>query len=168
LLIGSSAQVTPEESKQVFSKMKWKKTATAESLAEWTGLPVPTVQAALRQLCSAGRVMFDLEIGRYRLRELTRDPLPVDQLRYANPREEKAKKLVQQGHVSLSRKEASASGVTLYGSVRTSNRSVEPQVVLDHDGRIEQGECTCYFYKQNKLMQGPCEHMMALVAIARD
>ncbi|MRG29334.1 SWIM zinc finger family protein [Laceyella tengchongensis] len=168
LLIGSSVQVTPEESKQVFSKMKWKKTATAESLAEWTGLPVPTVQAALRQLCSAGRVMFDLEIGRYRLRELTRDPLPVDQLRYANPREEKAKKLVQQGHVSLSRKEASASGVTLYGSVRTSNRSVEPQVVLDHDRRIEQGECTCYFYKQNKLMQGPCEHMMALVAIARD
>lgn len=169
LLVGAMAQGEPEKSKQVFSQMKWKKRATAAELAQWTNLSIADVNAALRQLCSAGRVMFDLEIGKYRLRELTRDPLPVDQLRYANPREEKAKRLLQNGDVTLSERKGLANGnLMLRGSVKTKHRSVEPQVILDGDGRIEQGECTCYFYKQNRLMQGPCEHMMALVSISRN
>ena len=41
-----------------------------------------------------GRAMFDLAKGVYRARELARDPLPMDKLRFSNPREEAATRLL--------------------------------------------------------------------------
>jgi hypothetical protein len=35
-------------------------------------------------------------------------------------------------------------------------------VVLDNDERLVEARCNCYFYGHNKLMRGPCEHMLAL------
>jgi hypothetical protein len=139
-----------------------------DQLATLTNLSKSAVQAALRQLCSAGRVMFDLEIGKYRLRELTRDPLPVDELKYANPREEKADQLVQEGKVSLEQRESLGDdGVVLRGKVAHEPNPYTPEVLLDADGRIQSAKCSCYFYNQNRLMQGPCEHMMAILRLYR-
>lgn len=168
LMVGSGGEATPEQSALVFSQLKRKKTATAEELAQDTNLFLSTVQAALRQLCSAGRVMFDLEISRYRLRELTRDPLPMEQLKYANPREEEAERWVQEGRVSLDSSIPTAEGgVELKGKAKGKNRPFEPAVTLDRDGRIRHASCNCWFYKQNRLMQGPCEHIIALMSLYR-
>jgi hypothetical protein len=161
LLIGTGSKATPSQSALVFSQLKLKKTATYSELASWTHLPTETVQAALRQLCSAGRVMFDLEIGKYRLRELTRDPLPIDQLSYTNPKEELAQEMVKQNKMELKKRTEQANGWNLEG---TSEKQIT-QVQLDKDGRISTAQCSCYFYKQNRLMQGPCEHMLALLHI---
>jgi hypothetical protein len=160
LMIGTSTKATPSQSALVFSQLKLKKTATDSELASWTHLPSDIVQASLRQLCSAGRVMFDLEIGKYRLRELTRDPLPMDQLKYTNPREEAAKQLVEGDKVTLKKQTSQANGWNLEGTVE----SQKTQVQLDKDGKIASAQCSCYFYKQNRLMQGPCEHMLALLS----
>ncbi|MXQ53839.1 SWIM zinc finger family protein [Shimazuella alba] len=160
LMIGTSTKATPSQSALVFSQLKLKKTATDSELANWTHLPSDIVQASLRQLCSAGRVMFDLEIGKYRLRELTRDPLPMDQLKYTNPREEAAKQLVEGDKVTLKKRTSQANGWNLEGTVE----SQKTQVQLDKDGKIASAQCSCYFYKQNRLMQGPCEHMLALLS----
>ena len=35
-------------------------------------------------------------------------------------------------------------------------------IVLDNDDRLIEARCDCYFYGHNKLMRGPCEHMLAL------
>lgn len=163
LMVASSAAATPEQSAQVFQVLKEKKTMSDVSLSIQTGLPLTTVQAALKQLCSAGRVMFDLEIQQYRLRELTRDPLPLDQLKYANPREEKAVQLVQGGKASLDSWQIKTDGsVHLQGKVESESRMYTPEVILDMDGRMTEASCSCYFYKSNRLMQGPCEHMIAI------
>jgi hypothetical protein len=164
LMIGTSAEVTPNQATLVFSQLKIKKTATDSELASWAHLPIPTVQAALRQLCSAGRVMFDLEIGKYRLRELTRDPLPMDQLKYANPREELAYQLLAENKLQLqSRTSTADSSWSLVGSGEKNQTSVK----LDQDGRISSAQCSCNFYKQNALMQGPCEHILCLITLHR-
>ncbi len=34
-------------------------------------------------------------------------------------------------------------------------------VVIDDDERIRKASCTCTFHFQNKLMKGPCEHILA-------
>lgn len=161
LLAGIGSKATPSQSALVFSQLKLKKTATYSELASWTHLPTETVQAALRQLCSAGRVMFDLEIGKYRLRELTRDPLPMDQLTYTNPKEESAQQLVKQNKIELNKRTEQSNGWNLEGT----SEKQKTQVQLDKDGRISTAQCSCYYYKQNRLMQGPCEHMLALLHI---
>lgn len=117
-MTGGAAEATPRQSTLVFSQLKLKKTATEGELVSWTRLPQAVVQAALRQLCIAGRVMFDLEIGKYRLRELTRDPLPLEMLQYANPREAAANQLIEQGKATLISKLPTATGgVELQGKV---------------------------------------------------
>ncbi|MCH5583451.1 SWIM zinc finger domain-containing protein [Shimazuella sp. AN120528] len=161
LLVGTGGKAAPSQSSLVFSGLKLKKTATDTELAGWTHLPIEVVQAALRQLCSAGRVMFDLEIGKYRLRELTRDPLPMDQLSYTNPREELAQELVKQNKVVLKKRMEQTIGWNLEGT----SEKHKTQVQLDKDSRVSTAQCSCYFYKQNRLMQGPCEHMLALLHI---
>lgn len=168
LMVGGLKEATPSESTLVFSQLKQKKTASETELAVLSNLPVPTVQAALRQLCSAGRVMFDLEIGKYRLRELTRDPLPMDQLKFVNPRENKAKNLVAAGQISMESTVPQGNGaIMLRGKVQRKDQTFEPQVTLDQEGRMEQASCNCYFYRTNRLMLGPCEHMLALIQLHR-
>lgn len=166
LMVASSGQATPEQSRLIFRELKKEKTLTDTQLAIKTGMPVSIAQAALKQLCSAGRVMFDLEIGKYRLRELTRDSLPLDELKYTNPREEKAEQLVKAGDVSLDVRQIKTDGqIQLQGKVKDSGKTCTTQLSLDLDGRMADAECCCYFYKSNRLMQGPCEHIMALAKV---
>lgn len=163
LMVGNSGEATPEQSASVFQVLKEKKTLTDVQLSLSTGLPLATVQVALRQLCSAGRVMFDLEIGQYRLRELTHEPLALEELQYANPREEKAEQLVNEGKASLDHRHITADGyVELHGRVDDKGKERTLQLVFDLDGRMVDASCNCYFYKRNRLMQGPCEHMISI------
>lgn len=163
LMVGQSVKASEKQSMDVFEKLKEKKTASVGELASWTQLSTDIVQAAVRQLCSAGRVMFDLEIGKYRLRELTRDPLPMDQLKYANPREEKAEKLVVSGRVRMQSVESLPDGVKITGEVNGASIPLTPSVSLDLDSRIKDGHCNCFFHRKNRLFQGPCEHIFALM-----
>ncbi|WP_124727243.1 SWIM zinc finger family protein [Staphylospora marina] len=169
LMTGIGEDVDPHESARVFSKLKWKKTGSAGELASWTGLPSATVQEALRQLCAAGRVMYDLEIGKYRLRELTRDPLPLDDLRYAHPREEEAASFIRYGKVRLCDTMNHADGsVELKGTTEERRgRIQETGVILDSDGRLKDGTCSCRLYRHSRLTKGPCAHMLSLMVLSR-
>jgi hypothetical protein len=51
---------------------------------------------ALLLYTQAGRAIFDIKKGVYRLRELSREPLPMDELRFANEREKLARELLTQ------------------------------------------------------------------------
>lgn len=172
LMVGTVQEVTPRQSALVFAQLKREKTMTEHQLSLVTNLSIQTVQAALRQLCSAGRVMFDLETGKYRLRELTREPLPLEELQYVNPREVKGEELIAADLAKLIHQQVQGEGHTvLDGRVKPKkqgNKTMEPRVVLDRDGRIITASCNCFFYRQNKLMQGPCEHMLATISLSRN
>lgn len=166
LMVGG-VPVSPMDSSRVFAELKLRKTATSAELARRTGLSQDVTQSALRQLCHAGRVMFDLETGCFRLRELTRDPLPIDDLKYNNPREKEAEKLITEGKARLLSVNREGEDCLLKGEVPVRSRTHQPEVQLDGEGRIVQAACDCYFFKQNKLMQGPCEHILATVVLYR-
>jgi hypothetical protein len=137
------------------------------------GLPRATVLGALSAYAQAGRVMFDLNKGVYRVRELSRKPLPLDALRFSNEREEKASRLLAAKGVSVERSVRIERGVaaapgrapggrTLAGRVRDKSRAYAASLQIDGDERIVDGACECNFFQQNRLRKGPCEHLLAL------
>jgi hypothetical protein len=112
--------------------------------------------------CQAGRAIFDLDKSVYRRRELTREPLAIGTLRFASPQEEKAERFITARLVKISNIERQANGRTLSGTVLDNARNEEPVLRLDADDRLVEARCTCGFYVHNKMMRGPCEHMLAV------
>ena len=133
---------------------------TPEQIAARTGTTKSAVLAALGMYTQAGKAIYDLHTGYYRLRELSRDPLPLDQLRFSNPAEAAATRLV--GSVKFTAKDVPGVGVQLEGVIGSRNRSYHPVIVIDADERMSSAHCDCNHYQMNKLHKGPCEHMLAL------
>ncbi len=116
------------------------------------------VLSALGTFIEAGKVIYDLENKLYRIRELSREPLPMDQLKFKNEREESAFSFVQNNQVSNVKFEREDSKVKITGKVGR----YEPSITLNNDNQVIEGSCKCSFYYNNKMYKGPCEHMIAL------
>ncbi|NJK84259.1 MAG: SWIM zinc finger family protein, partial [Saprospiraceae bacterium] len=132
-----------------------------KALAQKLGLDAATVSAALAAYTQAGRVIYDLNLGLYRARELSRDPLDMDLLRFASPQEEQAAQLIAQGKVKIKSTDAVEGKVIILGRVEDGRNVYHTRIVLDADERMVEGECQCYHFQQNQLRKGPCEHLLA-------
>lgn len=162
-LMAPRGQVDELTRRRVFDALKETWLSTPEALATKLGLERGTVLGALSAWTQAGRAIWDLNKGVYRARELSREPLPVEALRFANEREARATRFVDAGAVQVQARASSMDGsLELSGSVREEGRVLRPSLRLDADQRMVLGECTCNFFQQNKLMRGPCEHLLAL------
>jgi hypothetical protein len=147
---------------KVFDALKARYSATVSDLATATSIDGALVAAALTAYTQAGRVMFDLDKGVFRLRELARDPLPMGALRFASEQEEKADRFVAANLVTVHNIAERDGKHVITGKVIDNAKPVSPMIVLDNDERLVDARCDCYFYGHNKLMRGPCEHMLAL------
>jgi hypothetical protein len=121
------------------------------------------VLGALAAYTQAGRAIWDNNKRVYRVRELSREPLPMDRLRFANEREQRATRFLEQKAVKITSSFAGPDDVfVLEGSVRQAERTYQPSLRIDADERIVEADCTCNWHQQNKLRKGPCEHILAL------
>ena len=145
-----------------FAGLKERWFDTPDNLVTRLGVSRAAVLGALGAYTQAGRARFDLAQGVYRVRELARDPLPMDKLRFSNPREESATRLLSRNSVQSSVRALSDGGVELSGSVKDGSHTYTPSLTIDADARITRAECECNYFKQNKLFKGPCEHILAL------
>lgn len=136
--------------------------ASADLIAKDTQLDRITVLSALGILTQSGKVVFDMKQQVYRLRELAREPLPMELLRFSNEREQKADNFIKAKLVELTDVEADTRKLSLTGTVMDNGTEHHTQMTLDNDQRLVAGACDCHFYVQNKLRKGPCEHMIAL------
>ena len=135
--------------------------ASSETLSKELGLSNTIVESAMTNFIQEGKVVYDLHGKVYRIRELTKDPLPMDKIRYRNEREQEAAHFidaqkVQYGNYTIKEKSIIHNGIV--------NEGKEKQVMIEisDDEKMINATCTCRFYHQNKLMQGPCAHMLAL------
>lgn len=147
---------------KVFQALKKSWLDTPDGLAQKTGLPRAQVLSSLSAWTQAGRAMFDLAKGVYRARELSREPLPLDALRFVNEREQSAMRFVDEGKVSFRAGVGEGGGIQLGGIVKERREDHRVTLFLDPDSRVVRAECTCNFFQTNKLHKGPCEHMLAL------
>lgn len=162
-LLAPRGDIDNDSKAAVFNALGKRWFATASELANDTGLARTLVERALSLYTQAGRVVYDLTHGVYRLRELARDPLPLDTLRFASPQEAEASALLARQAL---RREAATTlpggGLLLSGIAAQGTRQYQVSLRLDADERITSGECQCNHYTQNRLRHGPCAHMLAL------
>ena len=161
-LMATREDVDDDTRTRVFEALATRWVASVDEIAAAVGRERKVVASALGGWVQAGRAVYDLERGVYRRRELTREPLPIEELRFENPREAKAIAVLHEGKVAVAARDAGSGGVELLGRVRHRGEIVDVKVVMDADARVVAAECGCDFYVRNKLFQGPCEHMLAV------
>jgi hypothetical protein len=162
-LLAPRADVDSFTKSRVFAELKNGWFETPEILARRLNLDKATVLGALAAYAQAGRAIYDLRRGVYRARELAREPLPLEKLRFANEREEAATRFLAENAVSVRQKEMKQNGaLELAGTVREKNKRHEVSLVIDADQRLTEARCDCNFFLMNKLFKGPCEHVLAL------
>lgn len=154
-LLAARGDVDSDTQQRVFKALceDWK--ATTPQLANRLDLDRGTVESSMVAWTQAGRVMYDVDRGLWRRRELTREPLPMDKLRFSNEREQAAAELVNRVEALKSRR--------VDGRVTLSARvgKERPELTVDLDQRIKTATCSCSFFFQNRLRKGPCEHILA-------
>lgn len=160
-LMAPRAKVDDAVKQKVFAGLKEKWFSEAEQLAEDLKLSTAVVTGALSIYTQAGRVMYDINNKLYRLRDLSKEPLPMEKLRYSNEREQQADELLNQFPPELTAEETE-DGRRLKSVIRAGKRTFNSSLVIDKDERIVSGDCDCNFYAMNKLHHGPCEHMIAM------
>lgn len=166
-LLAPRADVDDASKIRVFQALKKDWFATPDRLVQATGLPRAQVLSALAAWTQAGRAIYDLPKQVYRARELSRTPLPMDALRFANEREASAIRFLDARGVTVRPATTPEGWLVLTGTVQDGRNLQRPTLGLDPDGRIVRAECTCNFFQQNKLHKGPCEHMLAIRLLHR-
>jgi hypothetical protein len=168
-LLAPRAAVDDLTKRRVFAALGESWAETPEALARRLDLEVPVVLGALAAYTQAGRAMWDLHKRVYRLRELSREPLPMERLRFTNEREEAATRLLDERAVRVTEAvdlgDAAGGGTMLKGEVDKGGGQRgkhSPWLRLDPDERLSEAGCTCNFFQQNRLRKGPCEHILAL------
>jgi SWIM zinc finger len=158
--------------------------ASIKDLATSLGLELPAAARVLVRLCRQGRAMFDVETQRYRHRELFETP--ADEATYFPPdrRRELAAAFLAEGRVAV--KSSSVEETKKVRSFKDPNAGDAKQkmvreityrdwriigaagdadpveIVVNDLGSIIFGRCTCPYFAEHLLNQGPCEHMLAL------
>ena len=95
----------------------------------------------------------------YRWRQVMPSPLTMEQIGADDPETQAAKQLLQQNLVRATKDDITSNGLRLISGT-VNNKEIE--LLLDGDGRIMRGKCTCSHHFANGLRKGPCRHLQAL------
>ncbi len=140
--------------------------ATADALTEALGASAADVREALRLGCQNGQVMYDLDLGAYRLRPLS-DAIDPDALAFKNARERLAYDLLagKGGGVKiLSENRIQGVGTQYVGEVRVDadRREYRCEMTIDEEGRVKKVDDTSPFFAKHQLKEGPSAPLIAL------
>jgi hypothetical protein len=128
-----------------------------------------TLLAGLAQL----QIGHDLATGEFYARPLTHTPVPAQALRFRDPREAAAHRLLAEaGAVTLTKvHDQGDEGRAIEGQVvdARAHRTFYPAFTIDRESRTSAASCTCSAFRRAGIKEGPCEHMIALrVQYARE
>jgi SWIM zinc finger len=183
-LLSDTAPVSDDLVSQVHQQLNSRFHASAKDLATSLNQSPDIIWRACERLCRQGRAVFDVESRDFRHRELFE--IPVDEAKFFPPDErlERAKALLSQNAVPFARCEPQETRKTkklktpdgpvtreiVYRDWRvTGNVATEKtEIVVGDSGRIIFGTCSCPFFQDNLMGQGPCEHMLALFKASAD
>jgi hypothetical protein len=161
-LLAPRLNVEDAVKQKVFNALKKSWLSTSEKIAAGLNIENAQVAGALSAYTQAGRVIYDLNSKLYRLRELSREPLPFDKLRFNNPQEELAADILEKQEVKFVVQSLPDEAMQLTGTVKGKRKTFNPVMVIDADEKIKSANCDCSYYVENKLYKGPCEHMLAI------
>jgi len=161
-LLAPRLQVEDGIKQKVMAALRKDWFSTSQQIAGKLTISNAEAAGALSAYTQAGRVIYDLNGQVYRLRELSREPLPFEQLRFNNPQEQLAADILQNQELTFKSQILADLSMELKGTVKGKRKTFNPQMIIDSDERIKSAHCDCSFYIENKLYKGPCEHMLAV------
>ena len=161
-LLAPRLQVEDGIKQKVMAALRKDWFSTSQQIAGKLTISNAEAAGALSAYTQAGRVIYDLNGQVYRLRELSREPLPFEQLRFNNPQEQLAADILQNQQLTFKSQVLPDLSMELKGTVKGKRKTFNPQMIIDSDERIKSAHCDCSFYIENKLYKGPCEHMLAV------
>lgn len=135
---------------------------TTATLAKNLSVSIGVAAVLLQKLCLEGKAMYDPDRNLYRWRDLfpTFDLYEDD----ASSREMRgAVANFKAFNVNKTLDDIKEGVRYLSGNIDLGSEKFEPRLELDLDNRPKYAQCTCPFYTFNKLRQGPCRHMIALL-----
>ena len=135
---------------------------TTADLAKTLSVSVGDASVLLQKLCLQGKAMYDPDRNLYRWRDLfpTLD-LYVDDDSSREMRGALAN--LKRFKLAKTLDDVKAGVRYLSGTVAFGDEIFKPLLELDLDNRPKYAQCSCPFYNFNKLRQGPCRHMIALL-----
>ncbi len=133
---------------------------TLDQVRRWTGGSPADVVAGLNRLARMGQLIHDLPAGVYRWRSIMPVPVSLEQLGPEDPETEASRILVAQRLATVSRDERRNDGLRILEG-RVGERP-NVSLLLDADGRMIRGKCTCSHHFKGGLRRGPCRHLQAL------
>lgn len=157
-LLDPGGEVDAKAMQEIYLHLRGKWFGTAEEIARNLSLSQAQVKLALAKFTQAGKVIYDLTNGVYRVRELKKEGVNIDELRFSSEVEKLAFDLYHGGKVQNFLVEKSEEGHCLTGNVERHTT----EVIVNSDLRITSGKCSCEYYFKNQLKKGPCEHMITL------
>jgi hypothetical protein len=160
-LMSPRAEVDSVTSQRVFDALSTNHVESAISLSARLGLEKPIIESALGIYAQQGRVLYDMHKKSYRVRELSGEPLPMDRLQFSNEREEKASNFVLANLVTLGKVYLQEESVQIQGAVMDNAKTYSTMLVIDNEMKLKDATCNCWYFGQNKLHKGPCEHILA-------
>ncbi|SIN69531.1 hypothetical protein SAMN05444166_0184 [Singulisphaera sp. GP187] len=132
---------------------------TFDQIRQRTGAAPAYVTAGLNRLALMGQLIHDLHAGLYRWRQIMPVALALDAIGPENAETAAARELVAHGKVKITRDDRRDDGLRiLEGEIP--DRPVS--LLLDADGRMLRGKCTCSHHFTGGLRRGPCRHLQAL------
>jgi hypothetical protein len=160
-LMAPRVEVDGLTSQMIFDALSQNHVESSTSLSTRLGIDRPIIESALGIYAQQGRVLYDMNKNSYRLRELSAEPLPMDKLQFSNEREEKASNFVLANLVTLGKVYQQKESIEIYGSVLDNAKTYSTMLVIDSEMKLKDATCNCWYFKQNKLQRGPCEHILA-------
>jgi ribosomal protein S25/predicted nucleic acid-binding Zn finger protein len=161
-LIAPKDEVDEITAQKVFDELSKLYFATVDTLAKRLKIKKSLVESALKIYTQEGRVLYDMRNGYYRVRELSNEPLPMEKLRFSNPKEERAVELLRDKAVKIIKKSKVQNSTKVEGSILDRNSQINLYIVIDEDLKLKDAKCSCRYFFQNGLYKGPCEHILAL------
>ena len=143
----------------IATKLQAERALSLDAVAGATGQGMPEAAAALNQLALRGQVIFDLERGVYRWRQMLPMALSDKELGPSNSERDGAEEILKVGTAMVETlTEVRDGGVVLVG--KSAGKPCE--VLVDVEGRITKGKCVCGHHYQFGLRNGPCRHLQSL------
>ncbi|WP_165221054.1 hypothetical protein [Aquisphaera insulae] len=132
---------------------------TLDRLRQVTGAPAGEILAGLNRLAMLGQVIHDLAANVFRWRQVMPVTLSAEVLGPEHPETEAARQIAAQGLMKLTRAETRGDGLRVLEGKAV---GTECSLLLDGDGKILRGKCSCSYFFTGGLRRGPCRHLQAL------
>jgi len=136
--------------------------ASTSEIAQKMNLKTSEASALLQKLCLQGKVMFDPQRSIYRWRDLF-PTLDLYEEQGESTETRAGVRLTKEAKITITLDDLKDGVRYLNATIDDSKHQLHPSLELDADGRPKYAQCDCYFYFTNKLRQGPCRHMIALI-----